>query len=124
LFIQPASVVNTGDTVFRVDPPPAGQSVLFPVRFLYTATTGQVGTNESAAQHYLADRQAPSADLVAAALTWRNALPDLAPAIALLRRDMIPLYLFYIDDHIARLTELSRFDLVDAFIQWRHRITA
>jgi hypothetical protein len=27
LFIQPTSVINTGDTVFRVDPPPAGQAV-------------------------------------------------------------------------------------------------
>jgi len=27
LFIEPTSVVNTGDTVFRVDPPPTGQAV-------------------------------------------------------------------------------------------------
>ena len=45
--------------------------VLFPVRFLFTAQTGQVGTNTLAARHYLASPDAPASSLVAAALAWR-----------------------------------------------------
>ena len=42
--------------------------VLFPVRFLYTAETGLVGTNEAAAQHYRnASPPPPATELVAAA---------------------------------------------------------
>lgn len=96
--------------------------VLFPVRFLYSAETGLVGTNHAAADHYLAINQAPGAALVAAALLWRDHPPDPTVATALLRREMIPLYLHYIDDHIARLTAADRRDLAEAFAQWRHRI--
>ena len=98
--------------------------VLFPVRFLFTAKTGLVGTNEAAAEHYLADGQVPSTDLVAAAVTWRSAAPDDAEAEALLRGGMIPLYVHYIDDHIARLNDLGRSGLVGAFAEWRRRIVA
>ena len=96
--------------------------VLFPVRFLYSAETGLVGTNHAAADHYLAINQAPGAALVAAALSWRDHPPDPTVATALLQREMIPLYLHYIDDHIARLTAADRRDLSEAFAQWRHRI--
>jgi hypothetical protein len=34
--------------------------VLFPVRFLYTAATGRVGTNDAAAAWYLIDRSFPT----------------------------------------------------------------
>jgi hypothetical protein len=98
--------------------------VLFPVRFLYTAETGLVGTNQSAVGHYLADDRVPSTNLVAAALAWRSAPPDNAEAKALLQREMIPLYLHYIDDHIPRLTDVGRVDLAEAFVEWRRRIAA
>lgn len=97
--------------------------VLFPVRFLYTAATGLVGTNRSAVEHYrAADPRPPATDLVAAALTWRGAPPDGAGAEALLETEMIPLYLHYIDDHIARLIDLGRSDLAEAFGEWRRQI--
>ena len=35
--------------------------VLFPVRFLFTAETGQEGTNHAAVTHYLTQRDAPAA---------------------------------------------------------------
>jgi predicted nucleotidyltransferase len=98
--------------------------VLFPVRFLYTAETGLVGTNHSATDQYLAADQAPAASLVAAALTWRTAPPDGAEATTLLRKEMIPLYLHYIDDHTARLQAVGRLDLAEAFTEWRNRIVA
>ena len=68
--------------------------VLFPVRFLYTAATGRVGTNDAAAAWYRIDRKAPSTRLVAAALEWRTIPPaDEANAALLLREQMVPLYL-------------------------------
>jgi len=100
------------------------KTVLFPVRFLYSAETGLVGTNHSAAEHYLAAEQPPAANLVAAALTWRTTPPDRAQATALLAQELIPLYLQYIDDHTARLTALGRVDLADTFAEWRNRIVA
>ena len=98
--------------------------VLFPVRFLYTAETGLVGTNHAAAAHYAAasdDR--PSAGLVAAALAWRSTPPDDAEATALLGREIGPLYCHYLDDHVARLAAVPRLDLSDGFAAWRLRIT-
>jgi hypothetical protein len=96
--------------------------VLFPIRFLYTAQTGLVGTNQSAAEHYLAADRVPGTNLVAAALAWRNAPPDSVEEKTLLESEIIPLYLHYIDDHIPRLIDLRRLDLAEAFVEWRRRI--
>jgi hypothetical protein len=97
--------------------------VLFPVRFLFTADTGRVSTNEAAVAHYLVDREAPSAVLVAAALLWRTAPPtDEEEAAELLGDEIVPLYLYYIDDHIARLSSLGQDELARAFTHWRERI--
>jgi hypothetical protein len=99
--------------------------VLFPVRFLFTAATGQVGTNDLAVEHYLADPGAPSAALVAAALGWRHEPPKNAgEAASLLGRQLIPLYVQYIDDHVGRLALAGRFDLAASFTDWRARLLA
>ena len=96
--------------------------VLFPVRFLFTAETGQVGTNTGAAQHYLASANPPAAALVTEALTWRLEAPDAEEATALLSRELIPLYLQYIDDHVARLHAVNHHRLAGRFQRWRLRI--
>jgi hypothetical protein len=93
--------------------------VLFPVRFLFTAETGQVGTNTLAAEHYLASASAPATTLVAAALGWRLEPPAGDEATTLLSRELIPLYAYYIDDHIARLRALNRHRLAGRFQRWR-----
>jgi hypothetical protein len=99
--------------------------VLFPVRFLFTAATGRVGTNAAASEHYLAAGRAPAASLVAAAVTWRAAPPaDQAAAVALLRNELNPLYVQYIDDHIARLHAAGQHALAGGFRRWRARILA
>jgi hypothetical protein len=102
---------------------PVTKVVLFPVRFLYTAATGRVGTNDAAVAHHLSDAATPAHDLVAAALRWRTDPPD-DPVVAvdLLRRELVPLYLHYLDDHIARLTDLKELDLAAAFVRWRDRL--
>jgi len=99
------------------------KTVLFPVRFLFTAATGDVGTNDAAAAWYLADPEAPAAMLVAAALSWRTgALDDDEAATELLREQLVPLYMHYIDDNIRRLDAVGRAELVHAFEEWRRRL--
>jgi hypothetical protein len=101
------------------------KTVLFPVRFLFTAATGRVGSNILAAEHYLARAGAPAAELVAAALAWRLEPPaDEAAATALLRRELIPLYVYYLDDHIPRLSVAGRPALADRFRRCRARLLA
>ena len=98
--------------------------VLFPVRFLFTAETGQVGTNTLAVEHYVASTSAPGAKLVTAALAWRLEPPADDEATALLERELIPLYVHYIDDHITRLESVNRHRLADSFRRWRTRLLA
>ena len=99
--------------------------VLFPVRFMYTAATGQVGTNGDAVAHYLEQQDAGSARLVEAALAWRTDPPsDQTTLVGLLREQLVPLYIDYIDDHIRRLREMGRGDLAAAFEQWREQLLA
>jgi hypothetical protein len=98
--------------------------VLFPVRFLFTAETGQVGTNTLAARHYLASAYAPATTLVTAALAWRLEPPADDEATALLSRELIPLYVHYIDDHITRLHAVDRHRLAGSFHRWRTRLLA
>jgi hypothetical protein len=103
---------------------PLTKAVMFPVRFLYTAATGRLGTNEAAVEYHLADEKAPAGELVAAALTWRTVPPeDTHAATELLQRELMPLYLHYIDDHIARLEALGEAALAGAFENWRRLLT-
>jgi hypothetical protein len=98
--------------------------VLFPVRFLFTAETGQAGASSLAAGHYLASAYAPASTLVTAALAWRLEPPADDEATALLGRELIPLYVQYIDDHITRLHAVNRHRLADRFGRWRTRLLA
>jgi hypothetical protein len=99
--------------------------VLFPVRFLFTAATGRVGTNTLAAEHYLASAGVPGTELVAAALGWRLEPPaDEAAAVGLLSRELVPLYAHYLDDHITRLSAADQKRLADSFRGWRARLLA
>jgi hypothetical protein len=95
------------------------------VRFMYTAATGHVGTNADAVAHYLDQQDTASPRLVAAALAWRTDPPaDQAAVVELLRDEMLPLYLEYVDDHIRRLSSMGRGDLAGAFEDWRAQLLA
>jgi hypothetical protein len=84
-----------------------------------------VGTNDSAVSRYLADENAPSTTLVAAALAWRTAPPtDQPAAFELLREQLLPLYLHYIDDHIERLDSIREAELARGFRKWRDRLVS
>jgi hypothetical protein len=113
----PARLVSAG-------PRRVTKIVLFPVRFLFTAQTGQVGTNTLAARHYLASPDAPATSLVAAALAWRHEPPPHGEAAALLSRELVPLFVHYLDDHIARLSAVGQHRLADRFRRWRTRLLA
>ena len=97
--------------------------VLFPVRFLFTAATGRVGTNDAAVAHYLQRGDAPSRALVEAGLAWRAVPPtDDRAAAELLREQLLALYLYYIEDHITRLQGLGQSELAGQFAHWRKRL--
>jgi hypothetical protein len=98
--------------------------VLFPVRCLYTAATGQVGTNAAAVEHYLAGGTVPAAELVSAALAWRREPPANDAAVALLVQELLPLYVHYIDDHVERLEAAGSQRLAGRFRRWRARLLA
>ncbi len=98
--------------------------VLFPVRFLFTAETGREGTSDAAANHYVNQAEAPGAALVAAALRWRIKAPARDEAIKVLGKDLAPLYVHYLGDHIKRLESYKRNDLVQAFRDWRSRLVS
>ena len=94
--------------------------VLFPVRFMFTAATGRVGTNHAAVEWYLSRDSAPSRALVSEALAWRSSEPTDSRHVAeLLQRDMMPLYLYYIDDHVKRLEAAGNSELANGFREWR-----
>jgi hypothetical protein len=117
--------IRTPSRLIARGPRALTKAVLFPVRFLYTAVTGQAGLNSVAAEHYVATPGVPAAGLVTAALGWRTRPPaDPAAATALAAREIIPLYIHYIDDHIARLGALPHDDLASRFRQWRSRLLA
>ena len=116
--------IRTPSRLVSCGPRRVTKIVLFPVRFLFTAETGQVGTNSLAARHYLASPGAPATSLVTAALAWRLEPPADHEAIVLVSRELIPLYLHYVDDHIARLRAVSQYRLAGSFQRWRSRLLA
>jgi hypothetical protein len=121
---DPVREVRTPSLLAARGPRRVTKVVLFPVRFLFTAATGRVGTNALAAEHYLASPDAPATGLVAAAVAWRAAPPAEDEAAGLLGRELMPLYLHYIDDHIARLDDAGRPRLAGRFRRWRGRLLA
>ena len=115
---NPASLVAEG-------PRRLTKLVLFPVRFLFTASTGQVGTNALAVEDYLARPDAPAKALVEAAMGWRVVAPESADdAARLVEEGVIPLYRYFIEDHRRRLASLSRNDLSERYERWQERLLA
>ncbi len=96
--------------------------VLFPVRFLFTAQTGQAGPVTVAAGRYLAGSQAAAAELVSAALSWRYQPPSGPAAEVLLERHLVPLYVEYLDDQIPRLLAAGQPGLAGGLRRWRARL--
>lgn len=98
--------------------------VLFPVRLLFTARTGQIGRNEAAVEYFTVVETGPAADLARTGFTWREAPPDPSdPAMVdSLEKGLLPLYRLFLDEYIMRLRQYGELDLVHAFEEWRQRL--
>jgi hypothetical protein len=94
---RPASLLNG-------DPKPLTKAVLFPVRFMYTARTGEIGRNQEAARHFASAEAGPMGELAAAAFRWREEppSPDDATAGRLLEGGLVPIYELFLEDHASR----------------------
>jgi hypothetical protein len=98
--------------------------ILFPVRFLFTARTGEVGRNEAAVAHLTARSKNPAAELARLALEWRNAgkVDSSASAARALVAGLLPLYEEFAADYESRLREQGRPELAEAFGSWRQKL--
>jgi hypothetical protein len=98
--------------------------VLFPLRFLFTAHTGEIGRNEAAVAHFTAGAQRPATNLARLALEWRatGAVASKPIAAEALATGLVPLYLEFIADHERRMHDYGRADLAHAFGEWRQRL--
>ena len=99
--------------------------ILFPVRFLYTARTGEVGRNQDAVEHFAAVETGPAANLARDALAWRTLPPDPHdPAvIATIADGLLPLYRLFLEEYTARLREYGELDLAGQFLEWSLRLS-
>lgn len=111
------------ERVARSDRKSLTKLILFPVRFLYTARTGEVGRNDAAVAHFVAARQTPATHLAALALRWRNCDPE-PDAVHAIGAGVLALYQEFLVDHERRLRDCGRADLAGAFARWRFRLQA
>jgi hypothetical protein len=104
------------------------KAVLFPVRFLRTATehSERSATNDEAIAWYLGRPDPAGAALVRLAARVRAGAPlDPAEAASELAAGLLPLYRGYLDDHLARLRPAGAPpDLVAAFVRWGERLNS
>ncbi|WP_152627724.1 hypothetical protein [Streptacidiphilus neutrinimicus] len=98
------------------------KAVLLPLRFLYTGANGEPGSTDDAIDLHLAGFSPVAAELVRAATRARHGRPAPAEQLTeLLRADLVPLYLFYIDRCLPRLAPADS-DLAQGLTQWRARL--
>lgn len=92
--------------------------VLFPVRFIYTATTGEIGRNDAAVAWY-AQSAGPAQELVAAAGRWRTDALDIADAERLVGAHIVGLYDHFIDEHLGLMEQLGEPGLATHLQAWQ-----
>ncbi len=98
--------------------------ILFPVRFLFTARTGEIGRVEAAADHYVGLGGLAS-PIVAEAVRWRAEPPaDLAETARLLSNHLVPLYVEFLDDHVERMEAYGKSELAAELRAWRRDLGA
>jgi hypothetical protein len=97
------------------EPKPLTKAILFPVRFLYTARTGEIGRNHDAVRHIVQAEPGPAGDLAAAALRWRDEppVPDDGSARALIEAGFRPIYQLFAADHQARMAAWGETELAE-----------
>ena len=112
--------------LLRSDAKTLTKLILYPVRFLFTARTGEVGRNDAAVALYASSAKSAATSLARMALAWRNAAPSPSDAGALeaIATGVLPLYREFLVDHERRLREYERPDLAGAFGKWRKKLGA
>jgi hypothetical protein len=102
------------------------KKILFPVRFVFTAATGEIGMNHLAVEYFSTAAPGPAARLAEKALEWRGAPPEPGdPATQQVIEDgLLPIYRVFIDDYEPRLRAYSRPDLAERFRAWREQLDA
>src|SRR5688572_4773518 len=120
------ALIRDAESLARSDSKTLTKLVLYPVRFMFTAQTGDVGRNEAAVEHYVARAKGPAAELVRLALDWRNAgpAPGDVDAIRAISAGAVPLYEDFLSHHEDRLRHYKRQDLAQAFAKWRQDLQA
>lgn len=113
--------LNNAEQLLRSDRKTLTKLILFPVRFLFTARTGEVGRNDAAVEHFAGTGKRAATTLAKMALQWRNSdpAPDALQAVA---AGVLPLYEEFLRDHERRVREYGRRDLADALEGWRLRL--
>jgi len=108
------------------DPKTLTKLVLYPVRFLFTARTGEVGRNDAAVDHFVSHATGPASTLARMAMEWRNAPPPSGDkdAVEAMASGLMPLYQEFLLDYEHRLRGYGRADLAEAFGKWQQRLRA
>lgn len=98
--------------------------VLYPVRFLFTARTGQIGMNDEAVSYFSTVEDGPMAELATKGLEWRFEPPDPGDraVVELLRNGVLPLYRMFLADYERRLREYGEPELAYVYREWRERL--
>jgi len=95
--------------------------VLFPIRFLYTAATGDIGRNDAAVEWY-AQSEGPAQELVAAAGRWRTEPLDVSNAEQLVGQQILALYEHFLVEHIATMERLGEPGLATHLQAWQTQL--
>ena len=99
------------------------KSVLFPVRFIYTAATGKIGTNEAAVEYWVQNYPDNSVkELVRKAFEWRSAYNEKA-AFTLLPKNLSHIYLEYIRKYAGYCVEYGHPELARQLREWEPRFS-
>lgn len=98
--------------------------VLYPVRFLFTARSGQIGINDEAVSYFSTVEDGPVAELARKGLEWRFEPPDPGDraVVEILNKGVLPLYRMFLADYERRLREYGEPELAQAYREWRERL--
>lgn len=98
--------------------------VLYPVRFIFTAQTGQIGMNDKAVEYFSGVATGPAAELARKGFQWRYDPPDPGDraVVELLRNGVLPLYRMFLADYEQRLRDYGELELAKAYREWQHRL--
>ena len=98
--------------------------VLYPLRFLFTARTGQPGMNDEAVSYFSTVEDGPMLELARKGLEWRfePPVPGDPAVVELLRNGVLPLYRMFLADYERRLREYGEPKLAQVFREWRERL--